>query len=328
MADPTSSNPLSSNPLPSNPVSSGPVPLLGTRRPPQAFAALLALAAVAAAALLRPHLPGGHSYPASLPDLIARGIVPGWLVPAAVVLGALPALAVLLRVGPVPGIRLVPAAGWAGAGLLLWTSSGIVLDAFRAFFALSGIPAGDFAVVDWPGAATRALALAAIGPVVAATVRHRRELDGACVRCGREDGRRPVAPTWPGYLAAGLMIPYPLLKAWWWISGSPEAPVGELVALVGGAVLALALVRPWGRRLPRRALIAVGWLVTGVLLSQGGLPIVATIADLVAGREVSVPWNSVVSVVYVGWALSGALLGVATRCFQRRTVPECPRCAA
>jgi hypothetical protein len=57
-------------------------------------------------------------------------------------------------------------------------------------------------------------------------------------------------------------------------AGEPALFVANTVALVLkalGGVLALALVQPWGRRLPRRPLLALGWLGAGVLVLYGGL---------------------------------------------------------
>lgn len=77
--------------------------------------------------------------------------------------------------------------------------------------------------------------------------------------------------TWPGYAAAAAALAYAAPHFWWGAGiaatfpgdfasaphGTWEAAIGYwgmgVVALIG-AVVALALVRPWGLRLPRRAL--------------------------------------------------------------------------
>ena len=48
--------------------------------------------------------------------------------------------------------------------------------------------------------------------------------------------------------------------------------VALVLKLLGG-VLALALVQPWGRRLPQRPLLALGWLGAAVLVVYGVLQV-------------------------------------------------------
>ncbi|WP_036963744.1 hypothetical protein, partial [Promicromonospora kroppenstedtii] len=83
----------------------------------------------------------------------ARIFPPPWVTIIAVGL----MLAALL----VPRGRAGTTLGWAAAIFFLGGSGGVVLDAFRAFFWATGVPAGDFASVDWPGATARAVSLAA-----------------------------------------------------------------------------------------------------------------------------------------------------------------------
>jgi hypothetical protein len=47
--------------------------------------------------------------------------------------------------------------------------------------------------------------------------------------------------------------------------------IGAGVLKVAGALLALALVRPWGRAIPRRLLGGAAWAVSAVLTAYGGL---------------------------------------------------------
>jgi Protein of unknown function (DUF3995) len=58
-----------------------------------------------------------------------------------------------------------------------------------------------------------------------------------------------------------------------------------LMLKVLGGVLALALVQPWGERLPRRPLLALGWLGSAVLVLYGTLQ-VTTLALVAAGLVV------------------------------------------
>ena len=57
-------------------------------------------------------------------------------------------------------------------------------------------------------------------------------------------------------------------------AGDPALLAANAVALVlkvMGGVLALALVQPWGRHLPQRPLLVLGWLGAGVLVLYGAL---------------------------------------------------------
>src|SRR5215207_6982161 len=47
--------------------------------------------------------------------------------------------------------------------------------------------------------------------------------------------------------------------------------LGAGVLKVAGALLALALVRPWGRGIPRRLLLGAAWAASTVLTAYGGL---------------------------------------------------------
>jgi hypothetical protein len=50
--------------------------------------------------------------------------------------------------------------------------------------------------------------------------------------------------------------------------------IGAGVLKVAGALLALALVRPWGRAIPRRLLGGAAWAASAVLTAYGGLLVV------------------------------------------------------
>jgi hypothetical protein len=87
----------------------------------------------------------------------------------------------------------------------------------------------------------------------------------------------PVAPSgstpWVGRSRSWLAPATP--PAWRWAS----APG---VLKVAGGVLALALVRPWGRRVSRRLVGGVAWAASAVLTLYGGL-LVAVGALVLAG---------------------------------------------
>lgn len=291
----------------------------------QLVAAIAILAAVLAQAsrVVLPTLPPRVDY--------TVGYAPWWI---ALIAAGLATGALLAHHGSLPR-RVVLGTGWAAAVLLLWSSAGVVLDGFRAFFAITGIPAGDFAIVDVPGFIARALSLAAAAAVVVATVRLQP-------RSSDPDRTAPRGPVRAGHAALVLIWPYPLLKVHWWLGGTfarPEAeisagmPVGEVSALVVGFLLALALTMPWGRRLPRWLVLTAGWLVSGVLLSTGALAVFGTLSQLVGLTDGPVPTDTgsvlMVSAVYGSWLLLGVAFTLATWTFQqdtrRRPVTDGPR---
>ncbi|MGW5342859.1 DUF3995 domain-containing protein [Streptomyces sp. HUAS TT3] len=108
-----------------------------------------------------------------------------------------------------------------------------------------------------------------------------------------------------GYVAAVAALAYAAPHFWWgagigatFPGDFAGAPHGTWEAAVGywgmggvavfGAVLALALVRPWGRRLPRR-LLAVPALIASFGMSLWGFTYFALQYLLAAGRVVSAP---------------------------------------
>lgn len=120
----------------------------------------------------------------------------------------------------------------------------------------------------------------------------------------------PVSPTawsWAGYAACGWGLVFAAISFYWGsggrvglntIGGSIErmALAGDtsiilLVWITGllklvGAGLALALVRPWGRALPRKPLTILGWAAAIFLSLYGGLLV---IGDALAAAGVIVP---------------------------------------
>ncbi|KAA2253359.1 hypothetical protein F0L68_33135 [Solihabitans fulvus] len=195
------------------------------------------------------------------------------------------------------------------AVLLLWASGGLVLDGFRLFFLTTGIPAGDFAIVDGRGAVSRLCG--ALGLVAVAI---------AYIRNGRTAAqvRRPL-------VIAGLVLGaiYPLAKFYWSAGGTllmPEHytegfPAAETVMLIGASTLVLLLAKDGGRhRLIRIGLITTGTVVTLVLLNQGLLPLFGLLnhamgAPRFAAMDVSTDAWIVDFSLYTVWALLGLVIG-------------------
>jgi hypothetical protein len=96
------------------------------------------------------------------------------------------------------------------------------------------------------------------------------------------------------------------------------------VLKVAGAVLALALVRPWGRRVPRRLVGGVAWAASAVLTLYGG-QLVAVGALVLAGvigpagpvDRTALRWHVLLwDLWFLVW---GLLLGVAAWHYGRQS---------
>lgn len=157
-------------------------------------------------------------------------------------------------------------------------------------------------------------------------------------RATREQGR------WVGWAVFVVGALYAAVSAYWAAGGAvgldtlggtlaeqARARNPQLIAIVWltvvlklvGAVLGLALVQPWGRRVPRWMLLTASWTATVVLVLYGGLLVVgqALIALGVLPRgepfdPVAFYWHLF---VWDPWFLLwGLLLGAATLRFARR----------
>lgn len=216
-----------------------------------------------------------------------------------------------------PRTRLGPAATLMRTAVLvlcLWASAGLVLDGFRFFFWSTGIPAGDFGLIDGRGALTRAAAGLALVMTTVTLVR----LRGATPRTG-------ARKVWPGAAAAMAAFAYPMLKYYWALGGTVARPVpydegfpyAETVLLFGGVTLSLLLIRGFANRVLQLGLVCSGWLVTLVAVNQGALPLFGMVNYAVGGarpdvlNDQSSTWW-VVAVVYGTWAVLGLLVGLAT----------------
>ncbi|HEX5506262.1 MAG TPA: DUF3995 domain-containing protein [Thermomicrobiales bacterium] len=148
---------------------------------------------------------------------------------------------------------------------------------------------------------------------------------------------------WVGYMAAVLALLSAATSFYWAAGGSAGlATIGgeiarlgrardpALIAVVWGAgvakvvagVLALALVRPWGRIFPRWLLLAAAWGASALLTVWGGLNVVAgglALAGVVAAPA-SADWTALRWHVFWWdpWFLVwGLLLGAAAWGFRR-----------
>jgi MFS family permease len=238
-----------------------------------------------------------------------------------------------LAVGLLVAARLAPRGragtilGWAAAIFFLGGSGGVVLDAFRAFFWATGMPAGDFASVDWPGAAARAVSLLAAVVTVHHTWRH---ADAPKVADPESSARTRKLLTGA---AAVLVAPYPLLKLVLWVRavGDPSPaehgtfPTMELVAFGAAFVLVLLMLSSRTPRALARVLVAGGWGASMVLLSMGFLMVFGMLAQLTGVAEGAVPFSSdgatlMVLCVYGTWLMLGVVVLAATLRLMDREV--------
>ncbi|MEL7976525.1 hypothetical protein AAG589_11735 [Isoptericola sp. F-RaC21] len=242
---------------------------------------------------------------------------------------ATPAAAAVALVGLVLGARHPRAGvllGWAGVVLLFWGSGGLALEGFRAFFAVTGIPAGEFADVDVPGMVTRACsALAAVTTVLttADTARAARSLAAP-------------APRWPRYLALAMCVPYPSLKLYWWLGGTVGRPEGstegvpwmEVALFAAGALVVLGLTGPRASGRLRPLLLAAGWLGSTAALTMGALMVFGTLGQLLGLSDGPVDLRAgaitaLVAMTYGSWLAVGVALLAAT--LQAQDAPRTRR---
>ena len=141
---------------------------------------------------------------------------------------------------------------------------------------------------------------------------------------------------WAAYAAFAWALVFAAVHLYWALGGTVGMPPGmsvgmnlalfviDVVAIplcVVGALLALSLVRPWGRLLPRRLLLACGWGACALLILHSVPTLVGdglVIAGLRAG-DLSVPerWSLF---VYEPWFFAGGVLyGAAALGYGRRS---------
>lgn len=144
---------------------------------------------------------------------------------------------------------------------------------------------------------------------------------------------------WAGITA---LAPYAAIKTYWACGGRAGLPPGFDLAeefrrngapaaviwlerhgvdftaalAVAGAVLLLALIRPWGARLPRRILLCVAWPGTA-LLPYGVLTAVLALAGGGGGRQGPTSW--LVAAAVLAFCGIGGALAVCARSYQARS---------
>lgn len=201
---------------------------------------------------------------------------------------------------------------WSGLLLMVWTANGLPFDLLR----MAGlIPLG----VDWPGLATRTLALAAAVMLARLVL-----ADPAATASTR-------AAPWYGYAAFVLALPYPVLRTWWalggtlgltWPGAAGEGFAPWLLSIpwLLAAVLSLLLVPTWSW-MPRRLLLAAGWSATIIVAMIGPAACWSLVSTLArggdSGNDGIAIW--VFGLFYGSWFLWAIAAGAATRSYQLRS---------
>lgn len=263
--------------------------------------ALVLCATVLAAGILKQFIPGRPDY--------AESFAPFWISFAAAIFAA----AGIIRFSDRPWwLRVQPALLWSGLLLMVWTANGLPFDLFRL---TPLMPQG----IDWPGFATRLLALAAV--IGLARI--------ALVRPLSAESTHNVK--WYGYAAFLLALPYPVLRTLWAFgsslglshpgaAGSGFAPLIIAIPWVLAAVLSLLLASP-RPVMSRRLLLTAGWTATTIVAMIGPAAFWSMITMLVKGSGTGFPGMAawVPCLFYSSWFLWAIAAGAATRTFQLRT---------
>jgi len=248
----------------------------------------------------------------------ATSFAPDWLPFAA---AGLAAAGIMLLNGRPQLQRLRGALIWGGLLLMVWAANGLPLDLLRL---TPLMPPG----VDWPGLATRAVALAA------AVVLARLTLADPPDPTSTGEVRSTHVVRWYGYAAFALALTYPFLRTWWLLGGTLglnwpgaaghgfEAWLACIPWLLAAALSLLLVSTP--RWMPRKLLLGAGWSATAVVAMIGPAACWSLVAKLVGGGDLALggiaTW--VPCLFYGSWFLWAIAAGAATRSYQLRSAPQ------
>jgi hypothetical protein len=245
-----------------------------------------------------------------------------------------------------PWRRALLVAAWGVTAALLVASAPLLLDV------VGGLLPGLGARFHLVGLLNRAAACAG-GILLGATAEaYRRRWSGACLFCGRTAYRAKPAglPRWAVWGAYAAM-------AGWLLRLGAQAAVGfdfaqggamallvfEIGFVLAGVALPLALVRPWGRVLPRRIPLLAGrrvprWLllgpafaIAGGMVAYFGFTLLAITAETLTGTwqagadDLPLAFFWVAVPAYILWGLG---LGAAAFGYYQATRPSCSVCAS
>lgn len=149
---------------------------------------------------------------------------------------------------------------------------------------------------------------------------------------------RPSRTAWAAYAACAWALVFAAVHLYWGLGGTAGLPPGlslfdntalfviDLVAIplcVIGALLALALVRTWGKRFPRWMLLSAAWGASALFVAHA-VPTVIDVVVLALGQrtEELAPIERLSLFLYEPyWLLGGILFGVAAWHCMRGTQP-------
>jgi hypothetical protein len=200
----------------------------------------------------------------------------------------------------------------------------------------------------------------------AAAVVYHRTSQGACAYCGRSEQTprwtTPIAAARWGKWATSIAVIIPLLYAatrWAWALGIPLGVSAEFLragqevglwwagaalatVAVGGALLTLGLIQPWGEVFPRWlpwlagkrvpiAFAAIPASLVSILVTTAGLMYVrlvisGTFAVIVPALDINLSENWATLAPELLWPLWGVALGAATLAYYYRRRGRCPYC--
>ncbi len=238
-----------------------------------------------------------------------RTFAPGWIPFAA---GMLAMSGIIPMNSRSWWLRVQRALLWCGILLMVWTANGLPFD----FFSLAGLMPIS---VYWPGMVIRTLALAATVMLVRLALR----------RPTATASTRPAS--WYGYAAFLLALPYPILRTFWALGGTPgltvpgAAGIGFIPWLASipwllAAALSLLLVSTRSR-IPRKLLLAAGWSATAIVAMVGPSACWSLVSNLMAGDDLGLmgiaTW--VPCLFYSSWLLWAIAAGAATYSYQLRS---------
>ncbi|MBZ2198744.1 DUF3995 domain-containing protein [Occultella gossypii] len=157
----------------------------------------------------------------------------------------------------------------------------------------------------------------------------------------------PPAVRWAARIGIASLLPYALIKTYWAMggraglrdgfdlatefrrNGAPEAIIWlerhgidftAILALVG-SVLLVALIRPWGMRLPRWMVLGPAWAGAAFLVPYGTLTAVVALAGSNDDRTAATTgWLTAAAVA--AFCGIGSALAICARSYQRRSAPR------
>ena len=167
-------------------------------------------------------------------------------------------------------------------------------------------------------------------------------LDGPAAR-GKARPSALRSTTWAGYAACVWALAFSAISFYWAAGGTAGSDtIGPAITSMAhdpafiallwitgtlkllGGLLALALVRPWGRALPRRVLLTAAWgggilmaLYGGASWVQEGLMVTGVIRIPAGLGQTAAVWHVLLWDPW--WLLGGILFLIAAWSFGRRT---------